>query len=217
MQYRIIPVTPFQQNCTLLWCEKPVAQPFVDPGGEVDRLLAEIEKEALTLERILLTHGHVDHVGGAAELAQRTGVPIDGPQREEASGSTPCPSNAGCSALRRWRASAQIAGWRKETSSWSERSALVLFHPGTYSGPYRFLQCHRKACASGGCIVFRLDGNCTDFPRGSLPVLLESIRAKLWPLGDDVRFIPGHGPMRPPSGANAVATPSLHQLAKENR
>ena len=83
MKYRIIPVTPFEQNCTLLWCSETMQGAFVDPGGDIDMLVDTAARLGVQVEKILLTHGHIDHAGGAGELAQRLGVPIEGPQREE--------------------------------------------------------------------------------------------------------------------------------------
>lgn len=83
MDYRIIPVTPFEQNCTLLWCTETMKGALVDPGGDIEKLLAAADKLGVSIEKLLLTHGHIDHAGGAGELAMRLGVPIEGPQREE--------------------------------------------------------------------------------------------------------------------------------------
>jgi hydroxyacylglutathione hydrolase len=84
MRFEIIPVTPFEQNCSLVWCETTGHAALVDPGGDVDLLLAEVEKAGVKLDKLLLTHAHVDHVGGALELAQRLNLPIHGPQEEDA-------------------------------------------------------------------------------------------------------------------------------------
>ncbi|WP_303620974.1 MBL fold metallo-hydrolase [Methylogaea oryzae] len=83
MRYFIVPVTPFQQNCTLLWCDATLRGAVVDPGGDVDQILTQAERRGLTLEKILVTHGHIDHAGGVAELAQRLGIPVEGPHKEE--------------------------------------------------------------------------------------------------------------------------------------
>src|SRR3990167_7881187 len=83
IDYRIIPVTPFEQNCTLLWCTETMKGALVDPGGDIEKLLSAAARLGVSIEKVLLTHGHIDHAGGAGELAQRLGVPIEGPQREE--------------------------------------------------------------------------------------------------------------------------------------
>jgi glyoxylase-like metal-dependent hydrolase (beta-lactamase superfamily II) len=82
MKYQIIPVTPFAQNCSLLWCEQSKRGAVVDPGGDMPRILRAIESNGVVLEKILVTHGHVDHAGAVAELATRLSLPIEGPQRE---------------------------------------------------------------------------------------------------------------------------------------
>lgn len=195
MQYRILPVTPFQQNCTLLWCERTLQAAVVDPGGEVDRLLAAIEKEGLTLKKILLTHGHVDHIGGAQELASRTGVPIEGPQKEEEFLFESLPQQCrmfGFPALPAFAPDRWLA--EGETIKIGDEELAVLHTPGHTPGHIAFFNASSRLALVGDVLFFGSIGR-TDFPRGDLPTLLRSIRLKLWPLGDDVRFIPGHGPM----------------------
>lgn len=195
MRYSIIPVTPFQQNCTVLWCETTRSAALVDPGGEADRLLAALSKERLTLERILLTHGHLDHVGAAAEVAARTGVPIEGPHADEAFWLDMLPQQA--------RMFGMPTATRLVPDRWLEEGdtvtvgghALSVLHtPGHTPGHVVFFHADSKLALVGDVLFAGSIGR-TDFPRGDLTTLLGSIRGKLWPLGDDVRFIPGHGPM----------------------
>ncbi len=195
MQYRILPVTPFQQNCTLLWCPETRKAALVDPGGEVDRLLKAVESEGLTLEKILLTHGHIDHAGGTAELARRTGVPIEGPQAEERFWLEALPQQS------RMFGFPQVEQF--EPNRWLEdgdtvtvgaQTLSVLHTPGHTPGHIVFF--HQGAnLALVGDVLFAGSIGRTDFPRGDFNTLIRSIRTKLWPLGDDVNFIPGHGPM----------------------
>lgn len=90
MNYRIIPVTAFSQNCSLIWCEQTRLAALVDPGGDAEKIKQEVDASGLTLMQILLTHGHLDHVGAAAELAQHYGVPVFGPEKKMSSGYKAC-------------------------------------------------------------------------------------------------------------------------------
>ncbi|MCG7968344.1 MAG: MBL fold metallo-hydrolase [Candidatus Thiodiazotropha taylori] len=194
MQYKVIPVTPFEQNCTLFWCENTRATAIIDPGGESQRLTAILEDLELKPEMILLTHGHLDHAGGAVELAERLGVPIHGPHKEDAFW------------LDNMDQQAEMFGFgdaRKCTpDQWLEdgdqvslgdEKLEVIHCPGHTPGHIVFF--HRESrVAQVGDVLFKGSIGRTDFPRGDHQALLRSIRERLWPLGDDVRFIPGHGP-----------------------
>ncbi|MCG8037711.1 MAG: MBL fold metallo-hydrolase [Candidatus Thiodiazotropha taylori] len=194
MQYKVIPVTPFEQNCTLFWCENTRAAAIIDPGGESQRLTAILEDLELKPEMILLTHGHLDHAGGAVELAERLGIPIHGPHKEDAFW------------LDNMDQQAEMFGFgdaRKCTpDQWLEdgdqvslgdEKLEVIHCPGHTPGHIVFF--HRESrIAQVGDVLFKGSIGRTDFPRGDHQALLRSIRERLWPLGDDVRFIPGHGP-----------------------
>ncbi len=194
MEYRILPVTPFEQNCTLLWDASRRAA-VVDPGGDVAEILAGIAALDLVVENILLTHGHIDHVGGAAELARCLGVPILGPHHEDAFWLEALPEQSRMfgfpetAALRpdRWLAEGDGVTVGDETLE-------VLHTPGHTPGHVCFI--HRPSrLALVGDVLFAGSIGRSDFPRGDPSRLIHSIRAKLFPLGDDVRFIPGHGPL----------------------
>ncbi len=195
MKLAVIPVTPFQQNCSLVVCAATNRAAFVDPGGEVPRLLAALEKSGATLEKILVTHGHVDHCGGVAELAERTGVPIEGPQREDA---------FWIDQLGEAGRGFGIAGARVFTPGrWLEDGdtvtvgdlRLAVRHcPGHTPGHVVFVAPERRI-AFVGDVLFQGSIGRTDFPRGDFDTLVRSITQRLWPLGDDVQFVPGHGPM----------------------
>jgi len=191
----IAPVTPLQQNCTIVWCAKTQKAAIIDPGGEVDMLLAAIADQGLTLEAIWITHAHVDHAGGAAALKAVTGVPIIGPHRED----------------QFWIDQIEEAGQRYGLpqarafipDQWLEDGDVValgetlfeVYHcPGHTPGHVIFF--HREArFAQVGDVLFQGAIGRTDFPRGDHDQLIGAITGKLWPLGDDVRFVPGHGPM----------------------
>jgi glyoxylase-like metal-dependent hydrolase (beta-lactamase superfamily II) len=195
MDYRILPVTPFSQNCSLLWCEETRRAAVVDPGGDLDSIVAAATQQGLAIEKILLTHGHIDHAGGAAALAARLSVPIEGPQREDSFWIDQLPEQGRmfgfphCAAFTPSR-------WLKEgdTVSFGKVMLEVLHTPGHTPGHVCFF--HRPSrLAIVGDVLFAGSIGRTDFPHGSHAALIRSIRSGLWPLGDDVAFIPGHGPM----------------------
>ncbi|MBS3935041.1 MAG: MBL fold metallo-hydrolase [Sulfuritalea sp.] len=195
MKYAILPVTPFEQNCSLIWETATRRAAVVDPGGDVDDILAEVAARDLKVEKILLTHGHIDHVGGAAELARRLGVPVEGPQREEAFWLDALPEQCrmfgfpDTPALRpdRWLADG-------DTVTLGDEVLEVIHTPGHTPGHVCFI--HRPSkLALVGDVLFAGSIGRSDFPRGDHAALVRSIRQKLFPLGDDFEFIPGHGPM----------------------
>ncbi|HEY9236983.1 MULTISPECIES: MBL fold metallo-hydrolase [Phenylobacterium] len=191
----IAPVTPLQQNCTIVWCSKTSKAAIIDPGGEVPRLLQALEQHKLTLDRIWITHGHLDHAGGAAALQEATGVPIEGPHPDDAfwideitaSGAKWGMPDARSFTPDRWLGDG-------DRVSLGETEFEVLHCPGHTPGHVIFF--HRQArFAQVGDVLFQGSVGRTDFPRGNHQQLIDSITQKLWPLGDDVRFVPGHGPM----------------------
>lgn len=195
LQYQIIPVTHYQQNCTLLWCDETREAAVVDPGGDIERILAVVEERKLNLLQILLTHGHMDHVGGTAALAAACQLPIIGPHREDMFWINLLPQQA------------QMMGFTPVEGFVPNRfledgdtvsvgnSSLRVFHcPGHTPGHIIFYAADAKLALVGD-VLFKGSVGRTDFPRGNFTELMNSIRTKLFPLGDDVRFIPGHGPM----------------------
>jgi glyoxylase-like metal-dependent hydrolase (beta-lactamase superfamily II) len=195
LKYRVIPVTPIEQNCTLLWCNETNKAAVVDPGGDLDRIRAAVEAEGVTLEKILLTHAHIDHAGGTAELAKSAGLPIEGPHRDD---------NFWIQGL---AMQAQMFGfpapevftpdrWLEDgdTVAVGNETLEVLHTPGHTPGHVVFF--HRGSkLAQVGDVLFNGSIGRTDFPKGDYNTLIHSIREKLFPLGDDVNFICGHGPM----------------------
>lgn len=195
MDYRIIPVTPFEQNCTLLWCEQTMRGAFVDPGGDIEVLLDAAQTLGVSIEKLLLTHGHIDHAGAAAELAERLGVPIEGPQREEVFW------------IEQLSAQSRMFGfpharpftpdrWLEDgdTVTVGNDTLQVLHTPGHTPGHVVFFHAPSKLALVGDVLFAGSIGR-TDFPRGDYQTLIRAIKEKLWPLGNDVAFIPGHGPM----------------------
>lgn len=195
LNYLVIPVTSFEQNCTLLWCDATRKAAVVDPGGDIARIRKTIEDRQLILERILITHGHVDHAGGAAELAADGGIPIEGPQEDDAfwiNGLEQQSQMFGMPGARRFSPTRWLTQGDRVTVG--DESLDVLHCPGHTPGHVVFF--HRASgLALVGDVLFRGSIGRTDFPKGDYDTLIESIRTRLWPLGDEVRFIPGHGPM----------------------
>ena len=195
IQALVVPVTPLQQNTSLVWCAKTKRAAFIDPGGEVERLLAALAEADVTIDKIMLTHGHLDHAGAAAELSERLGVPIEGPHRDEAWLLDAIPEQAARYGLPDARACTPDR-WLDDGDKVSLGEAVfdVVHCPGHTPGHIVFYEPEAKF-AFVGDVLFKGSIGRTDFPRGDHDALISSIRDKLFPLGDDVRFLPGHGPM----------------------
>jgi glyoxylase-like metal-dependent hydrolase (beta-lactamase superfamily II) len=194
LQASIVPVTPFQQNCSILWCDRTRKAAVVDPGGDLDRIRAVVAQLGVTVEKILLTHGHIDHAGGTAELARELGVPVEGPHEEDRFWIEGMPQQS-----QRFgfppAESFEPDRWLHDgdTVTVGEERFDVIHAPGHTPGHVVFV--HRQArLAIVGDVLFAGSIGRTDFPRGDYQTLVDSIRNKLFPLGDDVTFIPGHGP-----------------------
>ena len=190
----IAPVTPLQQNCTIVWCTKTKKAALIDPGGEAPRLLAAIQELGLTLDRIWVTHGHTDHAGAVQAIREQTGVPVEGPHRDdqfwidriEETGRRYGIPNAQAFRPDRWLENG-------DTVTLGETSWEVFHCPGHTPGHVIFF--HRGAgFAQVGDVLFQGSIGRTDFPRGNHQDLIDAITGKLWPLGDHVQFVPGHGP-----------------------
>ncbi len=190
-----MPVTPFQQNCTLLKCPHSGSLAIIDPGGEIDRLKQAIDTFGGKPEKILLTHGHLDHVGGTAELAEQLGLPVIGPHRDDAFWIEQLPGQAqmlGLPAVRSFRPDQWLEGG--DQIQLGELQIEVIHCPGHTPG-HVVLFCRELGWAQVGDVLFQGSIGRTDFPRSNHQDLIDSIRNKLFPLGDDISFVPGHGPM----------------------
>jgi hydroxyacylglutathione hydrolase len=190
----IIPVTDFQQNCSLIWDEVSKIGAVVDPGGDLDRIERGIKEAGITIEKILLTHGHIDHAGGADELRARLGVKIEGPHRAD---------QLLLDALDKQAKLYGISGVRNVTPDrWLDEGQTVtvaghefeVYHCPGHSPGSVVLFNRKQRFALVGDVIFRGSIGRTDFPYGDHDALIAAIKTKLLPLGDDVAFICGHGP-----------------------
>ena len=190
----IIPVTPLQQNCTLLWCTETMRGAFVDPGGDLPKLKAAAAQAGVTIEKILLTHGHIDHCGSAGILAEELGVPIEGPHEDDI---------FWISRLKEDGARYGVAGQPFTPDRWlvdGDQATLgklifdVRHCPGHTPGHVVFHHPESKLAIVGD-VLFKGSVGRWDFPKGDQQALIRSITTRLWPMGGETAFIPGHGPM----------------------
>ena len=190
----IIPVTPFQQNCSLVFDEDAKRGAIVDPGGDVPAILEAIKQRGIAIEKILLTHGHIDHAGGAAELRDALGTTIEGPQRGEKFLLDGLPESGARYGMMGVRA-VEPDRWLAEgdTVTVAGLSFNVIEAPGHTPGSVVFFNAENRFALMGD-VLFQGSVGRTDLPRGSHETLIRSIREKILPLGDDVAFLPGHGP-----------------------
>ena len=189
----VVPVTAFQQNCTLLWCTRTMRGAFVDPGGDLPRLETAAAQHGVTIEKILVTHGHVDHCGQAGVLAKKLGVKIEGPHEADRFWIARLDDDG-----RQW----QIPSESFEPDRWlvdgdmvtvGDLTLSVHHTPGHTPGHVVFHHAPSRFALVGD-VLFRGSIGRTDFPMGDHATLIESIQTKLWPMGDEVTFVPGHGP-----------------------
>jgi glyoxylase-like metal-dependent hydrolase (beta-lactamase superfamily II) len=194
VKVQVIPVTPLAQNCSILVCEATGRAAVVDPGGDVERVLEAVAGAGVQVERVLVTHGHLDHVGAVADLVERLGVPVEGPHPDDRFWLDALPEQSRAFGLpyaarftpERWLHHGDEVGFGAQRLE-------VLHCPGHTPGHVVFF--HRgDRLALVGDVLFKGSIGRTDFPGGDHGALLRSIREVLWPLGDDVVFVPGHGP-----------------------
>ena len=194
IQCAIVPVTPYQQNCSVIKCETSGRAAIVDPGGDVDRILAAVQQLDATVEKIILTHAHMDHCAAAGMLRQQLEVPIEGPHRDDQFWLDKLPEWCRMSGFP--PADAFLPDrWLQQgdTVTVGEQVLKVLHCPGHTPGHVVFLY-EPQRVAWVGDVLFQGSIGRTDFPRGNHEQLVASIRDRLFPLGDDITFIPGHGP-----------------------
>ncbi len=194
MKYRIFPVTHYQQNCSLIWCETTRQAALIDPGGEPERLLQAVEEAGLQLQMVLLTHGHVDHVAAASQIAAQCQVPIIGPHQADAFWLQMLPQHAeqlGFPPTDSFTPTRWLHDGERVTLG--ELTLEVLHTPGHTPGHVVFYSAQGNT-AFVGDVLFQGSIGRSDFPQGDHDTLIHSIKQRLLPLGDEVIVVPGHGP-----------------------
>ena len=194
LRYLTVPVTPFQQNCSLVWCDETLQAAVIDPGGDLELLLQQVRRLGLKLEQIWLTHAHIDHAGGVAELSKKLGLPIIGPHKADKfwidglaeQGRMFGLAHADPFTPTRWL----VDGDTVQVGN----CVLDVRHcPGHTPGHVVFHSPQAQR-AFVGDVLFAGSVGRTDLPQGDSATLINSIRERLWPMGDETVFIPGHGP-----------------------
>ncbi len=195
LKAQIVPVTAFSQNCSIIWCDETMEGALVDPGGDVDRILEVAEKHGVKLTKILLTHGHLDHAGGSADIKEKLGLPIIGPQEEDKFWLDQIEDHARQYNMEGLRCCTPDK-WLNDGDEVKVGNVTleVLHTPGHTPGHIVFYD-KADRVAFVGDVLFQGSIGRTDFPRGDHQTLINAITGKLWPLGDDVTFVPGHGPL----------------------
>lgn len=195
LKAQIVPVTSFAQNCSIIWCDETMEGALVDPGGDPEKLLAQVDKLGIKLTKLLLTHGHLDHAGGAADIKAKLGLPIIGPHKEDKFWLDQIEDHAAQYGMTGLKCCVPDEWLNDGDSVDVGNVTLEVYHtPGHTPGHViLFDRTHRVAFV--GDVLFKGSVGRTDFPRGDTQTLLNAIQQKLWPLGNDVTFVPGHGPL----------------------
>lgn len=195
MQFHIIPVTNFQQNCTLVSCEQTGKAAVIDPGGDIQRILDKVKELELTLEKILITHAHIDHAGGAGQLAREQQLPVEGPHPDDQFWIDGLPEQArmfGFPPAEQFKPERWLA--QGDTVRIGEQTLQVRHCPGHTPGHVIFYH-PANQLAIVGDVIFRGSIGRTDFPGGDHQTLIDSIKQQIFTLPDEVQLITGHGPM----------------------
>ncbi len=193
LRVEVVVVTPFQQNCSVIWCSETLQGAVIDPGGDTDKIISVIENNQIKVKQILLTHGHLDHAGGASKLKRKLQVPIIGPHKGDdfwLQGIEKQAQNYGFPGAENCTPDQWLEEGKKVQVG---NESLVVYHcPGHTPGHVVFYHKSSKL-AFVGDVIFKGSIGRTDFPQGNHADLIRSITTKLWPLGGDTRFVSGHG------------------------
>ena len=194
LRHHTVPVTPFEQNCSIVWCDETMEGAVIDPGGDLPRIEAEVRRLGVTLRQILLTHAHIDHAGGAAALSEAYALPIVGPHAGDQfwiDGLVQQAQMFGFAAVQGFTP----ARWLEDGDTVQVgHSRLTVRHcPGHTPGHVVFHSAE-AGCAFVGDVLFAGSIGRTDFPGGDQAALVRSITQRLWPMGDETVFVAGHGP-----------------------
>jgi len=194
LRYQIVPVTPYQQNCSIVWCDQTMEGAVIDPGGDLPQILAQVKRLGVNLKQILLTHAHIDHAGGTAQLARELALPIVGPHEGDRFWIDGLPQQAAMFGFPGVE-SFEPTRWLQDGDEVEVgRSKLAVRHcPGHTPGHVVFHSAEAQR-AFVGDVLFAGSIGRTDFPGGDHDTLIASITQRLWPMGDATVFIPGHGP-----------------------
>jgi hydroxyacylglutathione hydrolase len=194
LRYHTVPVTPFQQNCSIVWCDETMEGAVIDPGGDLPRLRAEVARLGATLKQILLTHAHIDHAGATGTLAREDGLPIVGPHPADQFWIDALPQQSQMFGFPAAEPFAPTRWLHDGDTVQVGRCTLAVRHcPGHTPGHVVFHSDEARR-AFVGDVLFAGSIGRTDFPGGDHATLIGSITGRLWPMGDDTVFIPGHGP-----------------------
>ncbi|OHX13412.1 MBL fold metallo-hydrolase [Chromobacterium sphagni] len=195
LKYHVIPVTPFAQNCSVLWCSVSRQAAVIDAGGDIERIRAWVDSQGLTVQKLLLTHGHIDHAGGAARLAEQLGVKIEGPERSESFWLDQLPTQGKMFGFPRSEPLTPDR-WLEEgdTVTVGEETLQVIHCPGHTPGHVVFYSAAAGLLVAGD-VLFQGSIGRTDFPMGNHQQLVDAIQQKLFMLPDATTVLPGHGPL----------------------
>jgi glyoxylase-like metal-dependent hydrolase (beta-lactamase superfamily II) len=195
LQYKIVPVTAFEQNCSILWCDETKHAAVEDPGGDLHKIQGAVTELGVELKAIWLTHCHIDHAGGTGDLAEELELPIIGPQKEEQFWIDMLPQQSAMFGFPQAKMFAPDQ-WLEQGDSVQigNQSLSVLHCPGHTPGHVVFYS-EPSQLAVVGDVLFAGGIGRTDFPKGDHNTLINAIREQLFSLPDDTQFIPGHGPM----------------------